>query len=432
MRTTDVVITSAISPPAVVALGLSDLLLNLPDRVSNWLVVGANTLVSQDTGAGESVNRDQALTQATILSIVSTLPFLVLFSVIGGQLLSIVGASGRSIRLGVRYLTIVAPVLPAMAAREVAANGLRAVGDTKTPMYVMIPMDGLNIILSITFGLGWFGVPRYGILAIGAATSLASVTGAILLVGYVHFRSRLSYTTPENYRIARQLVALAIPSSLTGFVTAFAVFPFNALLLSVGTSVNAGYQLAWRLYSQLVGPVSRGLGVAGQTLVGQRIGETEGESELHGGAAALSPAEMTVAMMSLTAGLAIVLGGATAFIAEPLVGSLAESQSIIEYGVLFLTFFGLISVVFVSNNVATGIMQGSSETRIPLISRLIGMYGGMVGVSWLCLQSDLGVVSFFIGLFACYSSMLAVVGLGFYKTDWVGRAHRLIGARADS
>lgn len=419
MRTIDLVITAGISPAAVVALGLSDLLMSLADRVSNGYVSGANTLVSQDTGAVAGANRDQALTQASVLAAGVTVPFVVVFVLFGGVLLRLIGAGEAAVDLGVTYLTVVAATAPLVALREVAGNGLRAIGDTKTPAYVTVPMDGVNAALSVTFGLGWFGAPRFGILGIGAATLVASAAGTILLCGYVQYASPLSYTVPRGRTVAAQLTRLAAPSAATGFVTTFAVFPFNGLLLSVGTVVNAGYQLGWRLFSQLVGPISRGLGVAGRTLIGQRLGENAADGSADDG---MRPADLVGSVLVLTALVGVTGGGVTALIAPVVTGLVAEDPAVARQGAAFLAFFGAISVVFVTNNVATAMLGGASEARLPLVSRLVGTYGGMVGVTWIFLRADYGVTSFYVGLTCCYLLMLAVVAGGFWRLNWVGRA----------
>ncbi len=425
MRTTDVLITASITPAALVALGVSDLLVSLATRVGNGYVVGANTLASQDTGSGAHGLRDQSVTQASVLAIVVAVPFVVLYLSIPAQLFELIGASDRVIKLGVPYVRVVALTVPLITLREVAGNALRAIGDAKTPMYVTVPMDLLNAGLSLALGLGWFGAPNYGILGVGVATVVASTLGTIILCGYLATRSPIQYTVPRNPTVAVQLTRVAAPVAATGFVTSFAVLPFNALLLSIGTTVNAGYQLAWRVYSQVVGPVSRGMGVAARTVVGQEIGTSTVDH--HDQPLSVSQAATFITLLTIVVGA--LWGVGTVVAAEPLVTLLAESRSAAEAAIPFLSVLGGLSVLFVTNNVLTSVLEGGSETRVPLVSRLVGTYGGMVGVSWLALQFDNGVESFYLGLGACYTAMLGVTLWGLTQTDWVGRGTRMVDER---
>lgn len=425
MRTTDVLITASITPAAVVALGLSDLLVSLATRVGNGYVVGANTLASQDTGTESDALRDQSVTQASLLTVAVAVPFVGTYLLIPEQLFGLIGAGDRATELGVQYIRVVALTIPLITLRKVAGNALRAIGDAKTPMYVTVPMDALNVGLSLVLGLGWFGGPKYGILGVGVATAVASALGTVALCGYLSVRSPIQYTVPRNTTVTVQLTRIAAPIAATGFVTSFAVLPFNTLLLSVGTAVNAGYQLAWRVYSQVVGSVSRGMGVAARTVVGQEIGSsTVAKHEQP-----LSVSQTTAFITLLTIVVAGLSGVGTVVTAETLVTLLAESQSAAEAAAPFLSVLGGLSVLFVTNNVLTSVLEGGSETRIPLVSRLVGTYGGMVGVSWLGLQFNSGVESFYLGLGACYAAMLAVTIFGLVRTDWIGRATKMIDER---
>lgn len=55
----------------------------------------------------------------------------------------------------------------------------------------------------------------------------------------------------------KQLVIVSIPRIAEGLVTTLVYFPFDALFLSFGTTVNAGYQIGRWMYHQVAGPLYR-------------------------------------------------------------------------------------------------------------------------------------------------------------------------------
>jgi len=88
MRTTDIVVTGLFSPGAVAAVGLADLYARFPLRIGLGLGGGAIALSSQDTGGQAVENRDEAITQAILIGLLSGVPF-VAFGVLFGVLVQI-------------------------------------------------------------------------------------------------------------------------------------------------------------------------------------------------------------------------------------------------------------------------------------------------------------------------------------------------------
>ncbi|MXR42567.1 MATE family efflux transporter [Halobaculum sp. WSA2] len=451
MRTTDVVISAALSPAAVVGLGIADLFASLPFRASGGVIGASSTLTSQDTGAGADANRDEAFTQAALLAALVTLPFALVGIAFGEAVLGIVGADAESAREGARYLALVSVPMPLGALAAVSSATLEATGDTRTPTYVSVPASVFNAAASLVFGLGLLGAPRLGIVGIGAASLVAMTVRSLVLVGYVHLRGPVGFVRPGDPTIARQIVRIGVPQSAAGLVTAVAVFPFNTLVLQFGTAANAGYQLAWRVYTQVLAPVGRGVSRGASIVVGQRLGERAAADAGGGGGDAaggddddggadvaaaendepgLPAARVATALVVLGGGIALLLGGGVALAAAPIAGLLAADPAVADAATPFITVLGLSGVLGITNVVASASLDAAGETRIPFASRVVGMFGGYVGVSWGLYEiAGWGIEAAYAGQFACYALMLAVTAWGLVRTDWVGRATAMLDER---
>ncbi|WP_435064561.1 MATE family efflux transporter [Halobaculum sp. EA56] len=447
MRTTDVVVSAALSPAAVVGLGIADLFASLPFRASGGVVGASATLTSQDTGAGAEANRDEAFTQAALLAALVTLPFALVGVALGAEVLRLVGADAAAARRGARYLALVSVPMPLGAFAAVASATLEATGDTRTPTYVSVPASAFNAGASLVFGLGLLGAPRLGIVGIGAASLVAMTVRSLVLVGYTHLRGPVTFVRPRDPTIARQIVRVGVPQSTAGVVTAVAVFPFNTLVLQFGTAANAGYQLAWRVYTQVLAPVGSGVGRGASIVVGQRLGERAAAVEGGGGDArddaegsstaataadepGVPAARVATALVVLGGGIALVLGGGVALAAGPIARLLAADPAVAAAATPFVTVLGLAGVLGITNVVASASLDAAGETRVPLASRVVGMFGGYVGVSWgLYELAGWGIEAAYAGQFACYALMLAVTAWGIVRTDWVGRARAMLDER---
>jgi Na+-driven multidrug efflux pump len=232
MRTTDIVITALFSPAAVVAIGLADLYARFPLRVGLGLGGGAIALSSQDTGAEAVGSRDEAVTQALLLGALAGLPFVVVGVLFGETAIAVFGAGEEVVRLGSVYLAIIFATAPARHVALVGARALQGTGDTRTPMYVNIVANSLNIAGSAVLGLGLLGAPRLEIVGVGIATAAANVfTAGLLLFAVYGTWTDANFVRPRDITIATQLLRVSTPRMAEGFGAELAQFPFNALLL---------------------------------------------------------------------------------------------------------------------------------------------------------------------------------------------------------
>ena len=426
MRTTDVLVTALFSPAAVVAIGLADLYGRFPLRIGLGLGGGAIALSSQDTGAGSVGSRDEAVTQAVLVGFLLGIPFVAVGLLFGEFAIGLFGASDTVVSLGATYLAVVFATAPFRHVALVAARSLQGTGDTRTPMYVNVFANSLNISGSVVLGLGLFGAPRLEILGVGLATAAANVVTATLLVAAIAGSwSEASFVRPRNLVVVRQLLQVSAPRVAEGFASELAEFPFNALLLGFpnGEAVNAGFQIGRRLYQQVTGPLSRGYNVAASVLVGQSLGEGAPDDARYDGRAVAALGVLTVGTIGLL--LAVLAPwGVRLFASDP---------ETVRYATDFARVYGLAGGVLVAFSALSGGLQGASETRIPFAARTTGMFGLFLGLSWLLGETlGFGPVGAYVGVVAAYLWMALVVAWGFERSDWAGRAAEMMAERGSA
>ena len=427
MRTTDVLVTALFSPAAVVAIGLADLYARFPLRIGLGLGGGAIALSSQDTGAGATGNRDEAVTQAILIGALAGLPF-VLFGLFFGEIA--IDAFGRLVgertapevvALGSTYLAIVFATAPARHVALIGARALQGTGDTRTPMYVNVAANSLNIVGSVALGLGLFGLPRLEVVGVGLATAGANVlTAGLLCLAIWGPRTDASFARPRDPTIAGQLLRVSAPRVAEGFGSELAEFPFNALLLGFGEAVNAGFQIGRRAYQQVTGPLSRGYNVAASVLVGQALGAGDPDEARFNGWAVAGLGVLTVGA----------IGGGLVVAAPRLVPLFTDDAPTVRYAVDFARVYGVAGTALACFSALSGALQGASETRVPLLARVSGMFGLFLGASWLLGRTvGLGPTGAYVGVSLAYAWMALVAIAGFRYSGWAGRAADLMAER---
>ena len=437
MRTVDVLVTAAISPAAVVAIGLADLFARFPLRIGLGLGGGAIALASQDTGSGATGNRDESVTQSLLLGLLAGIPFVALGVLAGPTLVGLFPASDDAVRLGGTYLAIVFATAPARHVALVGSRTLQGIGDTTTPMYVNVVVNVVNATLSVGLGFGVAGLPALGVAGVAAATATANVLSAGLLVAAIYRPSSpLGYVRPTNWTIGAQLVRVGLPRTAEGFVSELAEFPFNALLLSLGPAagvtvaagaspgdvVNAGFQVGRRVYQQVTGPLSRGYNVAASVLVGQALGRSDPATAGYDGWATAALAVGSVGGVGL---LLVAL-------ADPVVAALGfgSSPAAMEFAAEFAVVYGLSAPGLALFVALSGALQGAGATRLPFLARFTGMFGFFVGFSYLAVTyTDLGLTGVYAGVVLAHVWMGATMVVAFRDADWAGTAAGLLRER---
>lgn len=424
MRTTDVVVTALFSPAAVVAIGLADLYARFPLRIGLGLGGGAIALSSQDTGAGATATRDEAVTQAILLGFLAGFPFVLFGFFLGDLAIAVFGANAEVVRLGSTYLAIIFATAPARHVALVGARALQGTGDTTTPMYVNVFANSLNIAGSVLLGLGLLGFPRLEIVGVGIATAVANVLTAALLVAAIWgTRTEATFVRPRNPTIAKQLLQVSAPRMAEGLGAGLAEFPFNALLLGFGQAVNAGFQIGRRVYQQVTGPLSRGYSVAASVLVGQALGAGAPDDARYNGWAVAALGVLTVG----TIGLALVV------VADGIVGLFTDDALTADYATAFARVYGFTAAALVLFTSLSGSLQGASETRVPFVARITGMFGLFLGASWLLGRGlGYGPPGAYVGIFLAFAWMALVVVWGFGFTGWATRAADMMAERGSA
>ena len=423
MRTVDIVVTAALSPAAVVAIGLADLFARFPLRIGLGLGGAAIALSSQDTGSGADANRDEAVTQALLVAFLVGVPFVLVGVLFGETAVGLFPASDDAVRLGGTYLAVVFATAPARLVALVAARSLQGLGDTLTPMYVNVVANVVNVSLSVGLGFGLLGLPRLEVFGVGLATSAANALSATLLVAAVYRpESPVTFARPTDATIGAQLVRVSLPRVAEGFAAELAEFPFNALLLSFGDVANAGFQIGRRVYQQVTGPLVRGYNTAASILVGQALGRGDPATARYEGWATAVLALGTVGVVGL---LLVVF-------ADPVVAVLGfgGSGEALTYAAEFAIVYGLSAPLLALFVALSGALQGAGATRIPFVARLTGMFGFFVGLSYVAVEVlGTGLVGVYVGVFAAYAWMGLFVFVAFRYADWAGTAAGLLRER---
>ncbi|WP_159487948.1 MATE family efflux transporter [Halorubrum sp. JWXQ-INN 858] len=427
MRTTDLIVAGLFSPAAVAAVGLADIYARFPLRFGIGIGDAAIALSSQDTGAGATANRDQAVTQALLIGILGGIPFMVFGYLFNEAAIAVLGSFAEAgaiaevVDYGSTYLFVIMLSAPAIHVNFIAARSIQGTGDTRTPMVINGIVNAFNICATVGLAFGVGPLPELGVVGIAAATAVADTAGAIAFLAAIRSPvSALTYVRPRGVVIGKQLVLISWPRIAEGLSEMIAEFPFNAILLSFGAEVNAAYHIGRRMYQQVASPLARGYGVGANVLVGQALGEGKPGEAYYTGWAATGLSMLTVGGLC-----------ATLFVfAETLVRAFTRDPVTIGYATGFARAYAIAAVLIAGYIVIAGSLRGGSETLSPFVSRMIGTFVFLLGVTYVFgVVLGYGVTAAYLAVILDFVFRLGFLGVVFYRRKWVDRGTSMMTER---
>lgn len=169
------------------------------------------------------------------------------------------------------YMAIIYGGLAVTAAYNALASVLRALGDSKSPLYFLIISAainvGLDIMFIVTFGMGVEGCAY--------ATVIAQGISAVLCFLYIIKKFSILRLEKEDFKISFQsmgrLLALGIPMGLQFSITAIGTIIVQGAVNVYGAIYMAGFSAAGKLQN-IIATVFTAFGATMATYVGQNRG----------------------------------------------------------------------------------------------------------------------------------------------------------------
>ncbi|MGZ6236685.1 MAG: MATE family efflux transporter [Syntrophales bacterium] len=233
--------------------------------------VGAGSFAARMFGAGQYGKARQAAGQGLLLSVVFGLVIILITLIYQDGILQIFGATGDILPLSKRYLATVVFGSPFLLFLMISNNLLRAEGNPKASMRVILVMSSAGAILDpfLIFGLGLF--PMLGILGAAISAVVSYFLASLLSLYYLRLntsRYNLNWTHMiPNFSIIASIYQTGFPSVIMNFVFSLVMIVYNHVLGAFGPMAIAALGLCFRI-NQLVIMVLFGMGHGIMPMVG--------------------------------------------------------------------------------------------------------------------------------------------------------------------
>jgi len=321
---------------------------------------GATALIARFIGARDPDQADRALQQAMLLGVGIGLLATLLGVTLARPAVLLLGAPDDVIVPATDYLRLASTVFFFSTLMFIGNASLRGAGDTRTPLFVMLVVNGLNIVVAWAAINGHLGLPRMGVVGSALGAVAGRLAGgvlviAILLRGRAGIQLKLSGLRSQGTMIKR-ILHVGLPTGLEQLLMRVGWMTFARILTALGTVAYAANQVGVNGWSLSFMP-GFGFALAATTLVGQSLGAQDPEGAQQRGYTAYW-------MGGLLMGLIGVL-----FILFPaqIVGFFTDDPAVIAVGTMPLRMMGFIQPLLAATMIFAGGLRGAGDTRFPMI-----------------------------------------------------------------
>ena len=357
------VVGQFVGTTALAAVGASFPILFLMVALVMGFGMGSNVLIAQYYGA-KDMKRVRAVIDTTYLVLFWMGIGLTIIGLIFAQpILVLLRVPADVMPQALTYLRIIFSGLLFTFGYNGVGAILRGLGDSMTPLYMLIAATLLNIILDLVSVL----VLHMGVAGVAWATIIAQGASFIGSLIYLNRTHEFLKTDFLHLHFDKELFFLSLkiglPSGIQQALVAMGMMFMTAVVNGFGSIVMAGFSAASRIDS-FVGMPSMNISMALSTFVGQNLGAGKPKRVKKGYRSALLIA------MSITLVLMVVL----LIFGKPLVSIFTSDQEVIAVGARYLRVIAPFYIAFTMMFITNGVIRGAGETIVPMISTLFAMW----------------------------------------------------------
>ncbi len=403
-----VVVGNFIGDQALAAVNSSGPIIDMLVSFFTGLSLGSGVLISNYYGGQDRQGVFCSVHTAMALGIVFSLFATIVGIIFTPSILTLVKVDPSVINQSIVYLRLYFLGVSGLIIYNMVSGILRAVGDSRHPLYFLIVSSFINVVLDLLFVI----VFKMGIAGVAIATSIAQVASAILSI-------YILITTVEIYRLQprkirfywdflKRTIEIGLPSALQN-----AVVSFSNIIMQTNINVFGAYAMAGSgSYTKIDGfvilPVIS-MSMALTTFVGQNKGANNYQRIKKGARTGIL----------ISCGIIVVLSVGIIFTTPYLLHFFSSNTEVINYGLIMMKCLVPGYIFLTLSQAICGILRGVGKTKIPMIV-LIGCWC-LFRVLWVMITVRLFHNIVYVNLGWPVSWVLSTIILlvYYYKVDWI-------------
>lgn len=367
------IVGNFVGTQALAAVGATGAFVQLLVGVFVGLCSGAGVVIAQSYGAGNVEAVDRQVHTALSMAVLGGAVLTVLGLVTSRGVLLLMQTPAEIIDAATLYLQIYFLGMIPQIIYNMGTNILRAVGDSKRPLYFLIIASLVNIVLDIVFVAGF----SWGVAGAALATIISQLASAVLTIRCLAGSNGMPWhLTASRMRpdpaVLSDICRIGLPSAAQSALYSISNIVIQAAVNGFGTTAVA----AWSVYGKidfLFWMTVSSFGIAITTFAGQNFG-AQLYDRVHRG---------TRVCLEMAAGTTVAISLALYPLAELAFRLFSQDDAVVAQGVQMMHFLVPTYITYVCIEIFSGALRGCGDVRVPTLITVFGVCG--LRVAWLLL-----------------------------------------------
>ena len=359
---TDIIVVGRfVSSNAMAAVGSTSSLINLLVNFFIGISVGANVLVARFRGANDFDDAQETVQTALITAVAGGFVLIALGILLARPMLVWMATPDEVIGQAVLYMRVYFIGMPATMLYNFGAAILRAVGDTRRPLYFLTLAGLVNVAGDLLFVL----VLDMGVAGVAVATVISQIISATLIVLCLMRQDGMCNVNLRRMRFHRdkflRIMQVGLAAGLQSVIFNISNVLIQSSINSFGATVVAGNTAASNIegfvYTSMNALYQTSLSFTSQNLGARQFGRID---------------KILVRCLALVFVIGLVLGNGAHLLGQTLLGIYTSEPEVIAYGMMRL---GVVSVTYClcgMMDVVAGSVRGLGYSILPMLVSLVG------------------------------------------------------------
>ncbi|HGF7820519.1 TPA: MATE family efflux transporter, partial [Enterococcus faecium] len=269
-----IIVGQTLGKNALAAVGATGSLTFLIIGFAQGLTAGLAIITAQRYGAKDYRGLKKSFAASVVISLVVTVILTVLSLLFIRPMLQLMQTPPEILDQAQTFISIILLGIFASVSFNLLSNVIRALGDSRTPLFFLIIAVIINVVLDLIFII-YFGM---GVEGAAIATVIAQVSSSVLCLVYIKKKMPLLQLRKKDFKFEKEEFAVhlnaALPMAFQSSIIAVGAIVLQAALNSLGTDVVAAQAAAGRI-DQFANQPMMSFGIAMATFTAQNYGAKE-------------------------------------------------------------------------------------------------------------------------------------------------------------
>ena len=346
---------------ALAAVGSTSSLTNLLVNLFIGLSVGANVLVARFYGAGQKEELKEMVQTAVATSVLGGILLVFVGFFASQPALALMGTPDDVIKHSVLYMRIYFAGMPFMMAYNFGAAVLRAVGDTKRPLYYLLIAGVVNVVLNLVFVI----VFSMGVAGVATATVISQAISAVLILRCLIKSDGVYRLELKGIKIAGDKLAkmfqIGLPAGLQGSLFSISNVLIQSSVNSFGSIAmagnTAGSNIEGFVYTAMNSFYQAAISFCGQNYGAKKYNRV---------------GKVLIICEGLVIEVGLLMGNGAYLFAGKLLRLYTTDTEVIRYGILRMAYICIPYFLCGMMDVIVGALRGIGYSIMPMLVSLTG------------------------------------------------------------